>query len=99
MVTIYFMNGTSSDSPNTRLLSECPSITHSQPTSLIILALKKGAVTVNASLSIYTEQKRKVYYYKFSLKLLICHLNIAKECIVIYNHQCFMVDMSCRGDR
>ena len=36
---------------------------------------------------------------KFSLKLRILHLNIVKECIVIYNHQYFMVDMSCRGDR
>ena len=43
--------------------------------------------------------KKKERYIKFSLKLRIFHLNIVKECIVIYNHRCFMVDMSCRGDR
>ena len=42
---------------------------------------------------------KKERYIKFSLKLRICHLNIVKEYIVICNHQCFMVDMSCRGDR
>ena len=42
---------------------------------------------------IYTEQKEK------ERNLRIFHLNIVKECIVIYNHHCFMVDMSCRGDR
>ena len=42
---------------------------------------------------------KKESYIKFSLKLRIFHLNIVKECIVIYNHQCFMVDMSCRGNR
>ena len=46
---------------------------------------------------IYSEQKERCI--KFSLKLRIFHLNIVKECIVIYNHQCFMVDMSRRGDR
>ena len=46
----------------------------------------------------YTEQKKE-RYIKFSLKLRTFHLNIVKECIDIYNHQCFMVDMSCRGDR
>ena len=42
---------------------------------------------------------KKERYIKFSLKLHIFHLNIVKECIVIDNHQCFKVDMSCRGDR
>ena len=42
---------------------------------------------------------KKERYIKFSLKLRIFHLNIVMECIVIYNHQCFVVDMSCRGDR
>ena len=41
----------------------------------------------------------KERYIKFSLKLRIFHLKIVKECIVIYNQQCFMVDMRCRGDR
>ena len=45
----------------------------------------------------YTEQKKE-RYIKSSLKLRIFHLNIVKEFIVIYNHQCSMVDMSCRGD-
>ena len=42
---------------------------------------------------------KKERYIKFSLKLRIFHLNKVMECIVLYNHQCFMVDMSCRGDR
>ena len=27
------------------------------------------------------------------------HLNTVKECIVIYNHKCFKVYMTCRGAR
>ena len=42
---------------------------------------------------------KKERYIKFSLILRILHLKIVKECIVIYNKQCFMVDMSCSGDR
>ena len=38
-------------------------------------------------------------YIKFSLKLRVYHLKIVKQYIVIYNQQCFMVDMSCSGDR
>ena len=36
---------------------------------------------------------------ELNIELLIFHLNIVKECIVLYNHQCFMVDMSCCGDQ
>ena len=42
---------------------------------------------------------KKEMYIIFSVKLRVFHLNIVKEYIVIYNYQCFMVDMSCRGDR
>ena len=42
--------------------------------------------------------KKKERYIKFSLKLRSFHLNIVKKFIVIYNHQCFMVDMSYLGD-
>ena len=47
---------------------------------------------------IYSEQKKKGNI-KFSLKLLISHFNTAKECLVIYNHKCFKVYMTCRGAR
>ena len=53
---------------------------------------------LNFDILLNTEQKKE-RYIKFSLKLRIFNLNIVTECIVIYNHQCFMVDMSCRGDR
>ena len=43
---------------------------------------------------LYTEQKKKTGILN-SLKLRIFHLNIVNEFIDIYNHQCFMVDMSC----
>ena len=43
---------------------------------------------------IYTEQKEEGHI-KFSLQLRIFHLNFVKECIVIYNNKCFMVDMRC----
>ena len=42
---------------------------------------------------------KKERYIKFSFKLRILHLNIVKEYIVIYYHQCVMVDRSCCGDR
>ena len=42
---------------------------------------------------------KKERYIKFSFKLRVFHLNIVKECIVIFNHQCSMVATSCRGDR
>ena len=39
----------------------------------------------------------KERYNKFSLKLRIFHLNIVKKYIVIYNHKCIIVNMTCRG--
>ena len=44
---------------------------------------------------IYLTKKERCI--NFSIKLRIFHLNIVKEFIFIYNHQCLMVDMSCRG--
>ena len=51
-------------------------------------------VRYNSNRNTYILNKKKERYIKFSLKLRVFHLNIVKECIVIYNHQCFMVDMS-----
>ena len=36
-------------------------------------------------------------YIKFSFKLRIFYVNIVKEYIVIYNHKCVMVNMTCRS--
>ena len=52
-----------------------------------------------AYIDTFIYRTKKERYIKCSLKLRIFHFNIVKECIVTYNHQCFMVDMSCRGDR
>ena len=46
----------------------------------------------------YTKQKKE-RYINISHKLRIFHLNIVKECIVIYNHTWFKVYMTCRGAR
>ena len=42
-------------------------------------------------MNIFILNKKKERYIKFSLKLRIFHLKIAKECIVIYIQQCFLV--------